>query len=112
MTLRTVIRETYVRSTASPLEKKESRGLTLLARLGITKLLNAAPDLLGCPTDLGRVVDIVRDKLVPHRETSQRTGRLGLGGLVLFQTCHARTSAFSLGRRDVMKQREGAADLR
>ena len=45
--------------------------LTLLARAGISQLLDAAANLLGCSTDLGFLEDVVRDELVAHRKPAQ-----------------------------------------
>lgn len=80
-------------------------GRTALSLCGVAELLEAASDLLGCPALAGRVVDVIRDELVPHGEAAERARGPRLDGLVLFETCgegvsvsrHAPTGAGNVG---------------
>ena len=45
--------------------------LTVLARVRVPELLDAAPDLLGRPALARGLEDVVRDELVAHREAAE-----------------------------------------
>ena len=60
--------------------------LTLLPGVGVPELLNSAPNLFGGATLACRLKNVIRDKLVPHRQTAQSLGGTGASRPVLVKT--------------------------
>ena len=59
---------------------------TLLALVGIAQLLEATADLLRCPMFSGLFEDVFGYEAVPVRESAERFGGSGVGGLIAGET--------------------------
>jgi len=59
---------------------------TLLALMGVAQLLESAADLLGGPMFAGLFEDVLRDEAVSVRESAERFGGPGVGGLIAGET--------------------------
>jgi hypothetical protein len=57
------------------LQQGEAEVLTPLPTTGVPELLEPTADLLGSPPLPGDMVDVIRDKAIPVRESAQRASR-------------------------------------